>query len=79
MAIIIQKTVKNIIYIPSGSNYWKNLRSFDCFLFKTNPISKNAQMNVSPYNTRDYKNKFKWTFSENKPKQTQFKPKQILS
>jgi len=31
-----------------------------------------AQMNVSPVITREYKNKSNWTLGENKPNQTQF-------
>jgi len=32
-------------------------------------------MNLNPYNKTDYENKHNWTLGENKPKQTQFKPK----
>jgi len=40
------------------------------------PNLLDAQMNVNPYITTDYENKYNWTFSENKPNsnpiQTQF-------
>jgi len=32
-------------------------------------------MNVNPYNTKAYENNHNWTLGENKPNQTQFKPK----
>ena len=36
------------------------------------PNLLDAQMNVNPYITTDYDNKYTWTFSENKPNQTEF-------
>jgi len=31
-------------------------------------------MNVNPYNTRDYENKYDWTLGENKPNSNPIKP-----
>ncbi len=31
------------------------------------PNFQKSQMNVNPYNTRDYENKSNWTLGENKP------------
>jgi len=42
-------------------------------LCKTNPISE-RQMNIIPYNTKDYENKSNWTLGQNKPIQTQSNP-----
>ncbi len=36
-------------------------------------------MNLSILSKMTYENKYNWTFGENKPKQTQNKPKQSLS
>jgi hypothetical protein len=44
-------------------------------LFMQNKANfRKSQMNVNPYNTKDYENKSDWTLGENKPKQTQTKP-----
>jgi len=32
------------------------------------------QMNINPYNTRDYENKSNWTLGENKPNSNPIKP-----
>jgi len=55
---------------PSGRNQWKNLRSFDYFLCKTNPILSavgGLQMNVSIFSTMNYENISDWTLGQNKP------------
>ena len=39
------------------------------------PNFEKAQMNVNKVLIRDYENKSNWTLGENKPNQTQFKPK----
>jgi len=75
-AIISQKVVKHIL-LSSGRNQRKNLRSFDYFLCKTNPILSavgGLQMNVNPYNTTEYENKSNWTIGENKPNSNPNKP-----
>jgi len=44
-------------------------------LFMQNkPNFQNAQMNVNPYITTDYKNKSNWTLGENKPNSNPIKP-----
>ena len=38
---------------------------------KTNPISKNAKMNISSVTTKDYENVFSWRPKKTNPIQTQ--------
>ncbi len=43
------------------------------------PNFQKSQMNVTPYNTTDYKNKSNWTLGENKPNSNPIKPNQTQS
>ncbi|MBA7715690.1 hypothetical protein ES703_124744 [subsurface metagenome] len=55
---------------PSVRNQRKNLRSFDYFLCKTNPIKANlpdAQMSVTSILTKDYERNDIFAVPENKP------------
>jgi len=38
------------------------------------PNFRKSQMNVYPYNTTDYENKFNWTIGQNKPNSNPIKP-----
>ncbi len=38
------------------------------------PNFQKSQMNVNPYNTKDYENKSNWTLGENKPNSNPIKP-----
>jgi len=70
MVIISQKVDKHDFIGPSGGNQRKNLRSFDYFLCKTNPILSavgGLQMYVSNFLKMTYENKSNWTLGENKP------------
>jgi len=73
MAIISQKADKHDFIDPPGGNQRKNLRSFDYFLCKTNPILSavgGLQMNLSILLKMTYENKQNWTLGENKPNQS---------
>jgi hypothetical protein len=38
------------------------------------PNFRKSQMNVTPYNTREYENKSNWTLGESKPNSNPIKP-----
>jgi len=70
MAIVLQNAGKQGFFVISARNQRKNLRSFNYFLCKTNPILSavgGLQMNVNTLVTMDYENISDWTLGENKP------------
>jgi len=45
------------------------------YYMQNKPNFQKAEMNIISAITKDYENKYNWTFGENKPNQTQFQPK----
>ncbi len=58
-------------YLPSTSV--ENPLQIDLFM-QNKPNFRKSQMNVNPYNAKDYENKSNWTLGENKPNSNPIKP-----
>ena len=52
---------------PLVRNQWKNLRSFEYFLCKTNPISEMAKMNANAFSQKDYENETAFRLQKTNP------------
>jgi len=73
MAIVLQKAVKDILLSCQAEISGKTYEVLTTFYAKQTQLLK-SQVNVKPYNTKDYENIANWTLGENKPKQSQYKP-----
>jgi len=61
-------------YVPiRHSTTVENPLQIDPFM-QNKPNFRKSQMNVNPYNTRDYENKHNWTLGENEPNTNPNKP-----
>jgi len=67
------------LFTPSALYICREPSTNQLFLCKTNPILSavgGLQMNVNPYNTKDYENISDWTLGENEPKTNPNEPNQ---
>ncbi len=71
-----ESSIENpVIYVPIRPLYICRESSTNHLLFMQNkPNFPKSQMNVTPYNTTDYKNKSNWTLGQNKPNSNPIKP-----
>ncbi len=58
---------------PFSSTNVENSLQISSFM-QNKPNFRKSQMNVYPYNTRDYENKSNWTIGQNKPNSNPNKP-----
>ena len=61
------------IYTPVRHYICREPSTNQLLFMQNKPNFQKSQMNVNPYNTKNYENESKWTLGENKPNQTQSK------